>query len=295
MMRIVAVAIVAGVVACAPAGAGRSPLPAHGSLMAADREYAAAAQSQGLADAFLRWAADDVSFLAPGVDVLRGKDAARAWLTADSASRAAVRWSAIHGGVSADGRSGYTFGTGVGAAVHRRYIAWWTRPGAEWRIQAFALIPAGDTALTPPAGFFAGAIRGTPSPRGAAEREAVMQADRDFAAMALARSPREAFETYAAPWAVLASGPEYGPEQIGRAFSRPAVIAWGPVLGGAAASGDLGYTIGLAKYTFQRPDGTSANAFSKYLSVWMRQPDGTWKYVVDGGNSRPAPITTASP
>jgi ketosteroid isomerase-like protein len=29
--------------------------------------------------------------------------------------------------------------------------------------------------------------------------------------------------------------------------------------------------------------------YSKYLTVWKRQPDGAWKFVADGGNERPGP------
>ncbi|HYR10632.1 MAG TPA: hypothetical protein VEQ60_22840 [Longimicrobium sp.] len=57
-----------------------------------------------------------------------------------------------------------------------------------------------------------------------------------------------------------------------------------PVAGGMAASGDLGYTVG---------DGVSRGedgrvGYTKYLSVWRLQPDGTWRWVVDAGNPRPA-------
>jgi ketosteroid isomerase-like protein len=27
--------------------------------------------------------------------------------------------------------------------------------------------------------------------------------------------------------------------------------------------------------------------FSKYLTIWKKQRDGTWRYVVDGGSARP--------
>jgi len=29
--------------------------------------------------------------------------------------------------------------------------------------------------------------------------------------------------------------------------------------------------------------------YSKYLTVWARQPDGEWKFILDGGNASPAP------
>ena len=39
-------------------------------------------------------------------------------------------------------------------------------------------------------------------------------------------------------------------------------------------------------------DDTGAIIFqspSKYLTVWARHPDGRWRYILDGGNSRPLP------
>jgi ketosteroid isomerase-like protein len=241
---------------------------------------------------------DDVRFLAPGQDTLRGRTAAAAWLAGAPVGALRLRWTPVQGGVSADGRTGYTFGAAAGpradgTELHWRYISFWRRqPDGGWRIEAHMGTSAQGAAAAAPQGWPTlerGIPAGTPSPRGAAEREAVMQADRDFAAMSMARTPREAFEAFAAPWGALASGPEYGPAQIGQGFSRPSVIEWGPVMGEAAGSGDLGYTIGLAKFTFTRPDGTPGTAYSKYLSVWQRQADGSWRYVVDGGNPRPAP------
>jgi hypothetical protein len=65
-------------------------------------------------------------------------------------------------------------------------------------------------------------------------------------------------------------------------------LEWGPLFGAAAASGDLGWTVGTATYEFD--DGTGPfRAFSKYLTVWVRQPDGTWRWLLDLGNARPGP------
>ena len=60
---------------------------------------------------------------------------------------------------------------------------------------------------------------------------------------------------------------------------------WHPVLSFVAASGDLGATIGEAEI---RIPGVPP-IYSKYLTVWQKQPDGSLKFVADGGNARPAP------
>ncbi|HWM85285.1 MAG TPA: nuclear transport factor 2 family protein [Kofleriaceae bacterium] len=55
---------------------------------------------------------------------------------------------------------------------------------------------------------------------------------------------------------------------------RP-LLVWWPLWAGVARSGDLGFTTG--PFTLDdRPIG-------HYFTVWRKQPDGTWKWVFDGG------------
>jgi ketosteroid isomerase-like protein len=51
-----------------------------------------------------------------------------------------------------------------------------------------------------------------------------------------------------------------------------------------SASGNLGYTYGLFNI-----HTTSGNLLGrgKYITIWKKQTDGTWKYVLDGGNEGP--------
>ena len=52
------------------------------------------------------------------------------------------------------------------------------------------------------------------------------------------------------------------------------------------AKGDLAYEIGSYKLTFNDKAGKTQTSTGKYVVVWARQPDGSWKAVVD------APTTT---
>ena len=61
-------------------------------------------------------------------------------------------------------------------------------------------------------------------------------------------------------------------------------IEWAPVQADAAAGGDMGYTIGKAKFRWTDKDGKTVNATGKYLTVWKKQKDGSWKVVADLGN-----------
>lgn len=77
----------------------------------------------------------------------------------------------------------------------------------------------------------------------------------------------------------------HGRDAIGgvfAAFPADAVLEWTPVATYIADSGDLGCTVGEASVR-------GRGSYSKYLTIWKRQPDGRWKFVADGGNARPAP------
>jgi len=76
-----------------------------------------------------------------------------------------------------------------------------------------------------------------------------------------------------------ALGP-WGPDQS---------LTWTPVKAEMAASGDLGYTYGTYVFKDKGKDGKLITAYGKYATVWKKQKDGSWKVVMDMGNSAPAP------
>jgi ketosteroid isomerase-like protein len=55
------------------------------------------------------------------------------------------------------------------------------------------------------------------------------------------------------------------------------VLSWTPTLADVASSNDLAYTAG--PYVFI---GTGAS-YGQYLSIWKREPTGSWRYIQDGG------------
>jgi uncharacterized protein (TIGR02246 family) len=65
-------------------------------------------------------------------------------------------------------------------------------------------------------------------------------------------------------------------------------ISWEPLEAKVAASGDMGYLIERTRVTMNGPDGRPVTQFMKALTVWRKQPGGTWKNVVDISNPEPA-------
>jgi ketosteroid isomerase-like protein len=62
-------------------------------------------------------------------------------------------------------------------------------------------------------------------------------------------------------------------------------LTWAPVGAGVAASGDLGYTYGTYQFTSKNKDGRPVVDHGKYTTIWKKQKDGSWKVVLDMGNS----------
>lgn len=88
----------------------------------------------------------------------------------------------------------------------------------------------------------------------------------------------DAFAAYVAPDGAQGGGNlvtwAFGPEAIRAAWAGVApTFTWAPELGDVATSGDLGFTVG---YVY-----SGGVAFSKYFTVWQKQPNGVWRYIVD--------------
>jgi ketosteroid isomerase-like protein len=61
-------------------------------------------------------------------------------------------------------------------------------------------------------------------------------------------------------------------------------LRWAPDTAVVAASGDIGYTLGHWESVLRTPAGDSVLGRGNYVTVWRRQPDGTWKVQLDIGN-----------
>jgi ketosteroid isomerase-like protein len=57
------------------------------------------------------------------------------------------------------------------------------------------------------------------------------------------------------------------------------ILTWSPTGAGIAASGDLGYTYGI--YNMKMKDTVIKGT---YVSIWKKQSDGKWKFMLDSGN-----------
>jgi len=126
----------------------------------------------------------------------------------------------------------------------------------------------------------------------ASGRDLLFHMEAEFA-QAVAQHGRAAFVTYFADDGVeLEDGGGVSTREDLRkqpAWPEDTTLTWTPVRGDMAASGDLGYTFGNYVFTTRDKEGKAISHYGKYMSVWKKQKDGSWKVVVDMGNTSPAP------
>jgi ketosteroid isomerase-like protein len=128
------------------------------------------------------------------------------------------------------------------------------------------------------------------------EKNALMQVDRDFATMATDSGIANAFVYFAADSAAMlrrGSAPLVGRDTIRTLFADEAgtTLKWAPYFSDIASSNDLGYTLGSSQYIYNDSTGAQKISYGYYVTIWKKQRDGSWKYVLDTGVSAPPPIT----
>lgn len=77
-------------------------------------------------------------------------------------------------------------------------------------------------------------------------------------------------------------------------------LTWSPLFTDVSDDGTLGYNYGRFEASGTGPDGKAVVRGGFFLSIWKRQPDGTWKYVMDTGApdrppAQPPPAASVAP
>ena len=127
-----------------------------------------------------------------------------------------------------------------------------------------------------------------------AESARLLQTDQAFSRRCEEKGPAVAFYEFLAPDGTsLPPGelPVKGREAIRVHWSaRPqGVLRWKPAEAQVARSGELGYTWGTYEFSTNGLEGRPQMSYGKYVTIWKKQADGSWKVVLDAGNSSPPP------
>jgi ketosteroid isomerase-like protein len=127
-------------------------------------------------------------------------------------------------------------------------------------------------------------------------KAALAKMEDDFCVMAREKGIFAAFEYFAAPdvafvdtdprkfRGLAAVRERMGPDQPGVS------VIWSAMFTDVSDDGTLGYNWGRYEWRSPGPDDKERVRTGFFLTIWKRQPDGTWRYVMDNGApDKPAP------
>ena len=293
-----ALATTAAITTQAPAFAATTQsesLAAVNSLLAADRSYSVASSSLELADGIAGMFDGDTVMPVPG-GFAKGKEAIVAALKANPANVGShATWTPVRGGISADGRHGFTLGFMTMKAPGKpnrnaKYLSYWVHKPEGWRVAVYKRSgrPDGDVSLemmsaSLPKGSFAPAKDAAALEK---YRASLDKAERDFSNLAQKIGLGPAFVQNGSPDATNSgSGPGFtvGNEKIGADVGSGGGpgVTWAPDGGVLVSStGDLGITWGLI-HPNAAPKPGDPTGFP-YTTIWRRAgPDQPWKYIAE--------------
>lgn len=118
----------------------------------------------------------------------------------------------------------------------------------------------------------------------------LMEVDRAFSDLSLEIGAHESFLAYIDDSCVLLRPnrkPIVGRNNIEEMFSKPDTsftLTWEPLAADLSASGDMGYTYGIYTVQMDSPEGIAVTKEGTYVTVWKKDRNGKWKFVLDTGN-----------
>ena len=121
--------------------------------------------------------------------------------------------------------------------------------------------------------------------------EEMVKTEQAFSKMAEEKNTREAFMTFIAEDGLLfrpgaVNGKKWMLEQPVPPSDKKPLLAWQPNFARMSASGDMGFTTGPWEAKADIKDA-KPSGYGHFVTVWKKQPDGSWKFVVDLGISHP--------
>ena len=277
----------------APAASVSNSIDPRQALLSQSDAIARSAWEKSFVDATAGAFAPTGFFAGAGAASQRGAAGARVCLARHSANLTSrARWNTVFADVSDDGRDGYTFGfldvfRASGDSALGTFHAYWRRSDdGQWRILVMARARRDATRSPAPHTLVPRRREGLSPVDTTAAYAELARTELAFSDASAASIPK-AFATYAEPMAAKTDGSVYlfGRDAIEAFFASQTPppgftgFQWRPEHGSVARSGDLGFTTGPV--TPRGEPQPAAAQTGRYFTIWRRQPDGTWRYVVD--------------
>jgi hypothetical protein len=272
-----------------------TPADAVNELLNADRSFSEAGPKAPFIDIAEKMFADDVIVPLPNGRFAESRAAAIEAMRANNDNvTGRAEWTPIRGGISADGRHGFTFGYMTlrrpnRSVVPMKYLAYWVRKPEGWRVAAYKrrVRPAGEVPMELMSASLPAKLT-HPATASAEAADSLKRAEQAFSDSAQKIGLGPAFTQFGRPDAMNLGGPNdaafvIGNEAVGRSVGagnegQGSPVSWNADRVLVASSGDLGVTFGLI-----RPNDPAkrdnANAF---FTIWRRDdPSQPWRYIAE--------------
>jgi ketosteroid isomerase-like protein len=129
------------------------------------------------------------------------------------------------------------------------------------------------------------------NPEASSPLKEMIETEQAFSKTAEVKDTREAFMTFIADDGLLfrpraVNGKKWMNEHPVPPSDKRPLLAWQPNFAATAAAGDLGFTTGPWEFKDDVKDAR-ASGYGHFVTLWKKQSDGSWKFVVDLGISHP--------
>ena len=127
--------------------------------------------------------------------------------------------------------------------------------------------------------------------RGQTALQEMVKTEQAFSKAAEEKNVRDAFMEFIADDGLLfrpgaVNGKKWMTDHPVPASDKKPLLAWQPSFAGMSASGDMGFTTGPWEFRGDIKD-EKPSGYGHFVTVWKKQADGSWKFVVDLGISHP--------
>lgn len=269
-------------------------------LLASDRAFSVASGQADVVSGLSAMFADEIVLTHAG-GIVSGKAGAVEVLRQNKANTGAkIEWTPLRAAISGDGRHGFTAGfmtlrPADGTTVPLKYLAYWEKQPAGWRVLVYKRGPAKAVPpLTPMANVLPARLVEPAKDASRIEqyRKSLADAESAFSNDAQKMGIGPAFAQYGSPDAVNLGGPDVavflvGNQAIGTAVGGGSTapgspVSWSPdVKTIVAASGDFGVTIGHIVPNAPGADGKPQPG-RPFFTIWHRAtPSAPWRYIAE--------------
>ena len=129
-------------------------------------------------------------------------------------------------------------------------------------------------------------------------KQSLIKADEDFYLASTQRGTGRAFIDFSDDSVILMRQRQFpiiGKSELAKHYlnheNEKTPLAWEPLKAEVSPDGKLGYTLGRWTYISIDKNGKQDTAYGNYVTIWKKQNNGSWKYVLDGGSSTPGPVS----